>query len=73
MLRCIVVAGMGFHQLAVRCLSWLVLNHLQLLIVALVKRSFEPKSKKHIMKEVSVKAAASLFCFHVLRLNVPFV
>ena len=41
MLRCIVVAGMGFHQLAVRCLSCLVLNHLQLPIVALVKRSFE--------------------------------
>ena len=51
---------MGFHQLAVRCLSCLVLNHLQLLIVALVKKSFEPKSKKHIKEEVSNRRKSSL-------------
>ena len=45
--------GMGFHQLSIRWLTWLLLNHLQLAIVSVVNRSFRPKSDSQLKKEDS--------------------
>ena len=49
--------GMGFHQLAVRLLAWLVLNHIQIFISRLVYTCLPAKSEEQGRKERSVRVA----------------
>ena len=49
--------GMGFHQLAVRLLVWLILNHIQIFISRVVFSCLPAKTKKQYRRERSVCVA----------------
>lgn len=49
--------GMGFHQLAVRLLTWLILNHIQIFISRLIFSCLPEKTEEQKQKERSVYVA----------------
>ena len=49
--------GMGFHQLAVRLLVWLILNHIQIFISRVVYSWLPAKTEEQECKERSVSVA----------------
>ncbi len=46
--------GMGFHQLAVRLLVWLILNHIQIFVSRLIYTCVPTKTEEQDLQERSV-------------------